>query len=499
MTTNRPSTMSVQQMRARGEQGFAMVTMLLVMFIVSALVVVMMTTQNHTATSTARNRSWGAAIHVAESGVHQAIAYLQSTNGVAPSGVQSGSTAEGTWQYRVTTLPRNHYQIDAVGTVGNVASLAASRRIRVILAPPTSFRYALFSLSDVTTKNNNVVCGDIWANTNVTVYANDAVRTADSSDCPDGTSGGGNVTAATGWISMQQGSAADGDLWSGGYDSAGTAITISNKGAVGGKVKASSSTPGCSDDALHARYSVANDGTVAGTVTAWGSISGSGSSGTRSPQTCTTAAASEKMPTFNWNAANYPASTLHTYTFPADYSLFNAYIAANQSGLQGTFYIQGGSAATPIDLTGVTIIGDTTIVATDAPIAASGGIGATNTADKILTLVSYYSAPASSCTTNGGNPGDCAIGFKNNFQMSSSSLSGGSNTAVLLFAPNGPVAFKNNAQFNGAVYANNIQVKNNMNMAYDPRIDQIVGFGDVTLDINSWMECTPGSVTTSAC
>ena len=108
-------------------------------------------------------------------------------------------------------------------------------------------------------------------------------------------------------------------------------------------------------------------------------------------------------------------------------------------------------------------------------------------------------APASSCTTNGGNPGDCAIGFKNNFQMSSSSLSGGSNTAVLLFAPNGPVAFKNNAQFNGAVYANNIQVKNNMNMAYDPRIDQIVGFGDVTLDINSWMECTPGSVTTSAC
>ena len=129
----------------------------------------------------------------------------------------------------------------------------------------------------------------------------------------------------------------------------------------------------------------------------------------------------------------------------------------------------------------------------------AGGIGAANSADKILTLVSYYSAPASSCTTNGGNPGDCAIGFKNNFSMSDSTLTGGSNTAVLLFAPNGPIAFKNNAQFNGAVYANNIQVKNNMNMAYDPRIDQIVGFGDVTLDINSWMECTPGSVTTSAC
>ncbi|MFM7616177.1 MAG: hypothetical protein ACKO72_01765 [Actinomycetes bacterium] len=499
MTEIRPSTMSVQQLRARGEQGMAMVTMLLVMFIVSALVIVMLTTQNHTATTTARNRSWGAAVHVAESGVHQAIAYLQSTNGVPPAGVQSGTTAEGTWQYQVTALPRKHYQIDSVGTVGTAASLTASRRLRVILAPPTSFRYALFSLSDVTTKNNNVVCGDIWANTNVTVYANDAVRKADASECPAGTAGGGNVTAATGWISMQQGSAADGDLWSGGYDSAGTAITIGNRGAVGGRVKASSSTPGCADDMLHARYSVANDGTIAGTVTAWGSITGSGSSGTRSSQTCTTAAASERMPTFTWSPANYPAASLRTYTFPADYALFNAYLAANRSGLQGTFYIEGGSAATPIDLTGVSIIGDTTIVATDAPIEASGGVGAANTTDKILTLVSYYAAPASSCTTNGGNPGNCAIGFKNNFDMSSTSLTGGDNTAVLLFAPNGPIAFKNSAQFNGAVYGNNIQIKNNMNVAYDPRIDQIVGFGDVTLDINVWMECTPGPVSTSAC
>ena len=60
----------------RGEQGFAMVTMLIVMVVVSMLVVVMLTTQDHTTTATARNRSWGAAVHVAESGVHEAIAYL---------------------------------------------------------------------------------------------------------------------------------------------------------------------------------------------------------------------------------------------------------------------------------------------------------------------------------------------------------------------------------------------------------------------------------------
>ena len=43
------------------------------------------------------------------------------------------------------------------------------------MAPPISFKYALFSLSDVTTKNNNVVCGDIWANTYVEVYNGDSV------------------------------------------------------------------------------------------------------------------------------------------------------------------------------------------------------------------------------------------------------------------------------------------------------------------------------------
>ena len=106
--------------------------------------------------------------------------------------------------------------------------------------------------------------------------------------------------------------------------------------------------------------------------------------------------------------------------------------------------------------------------------------------------MSYYAGAATSCTTNGGNPGDCAISFKNNFQQSD-------NTAVLLYAPNGPVGFKNNAEFHGAVYANNIQVKNNMNVVYDPTVEQIVGFGDVTLDITQWLECTPGAVTTTSC
>jgi len=92
-------------------------------------------------------------------------------------------------------------------------------------------------------------------------------------------------------------------------------------------------------------------------------------------------------------------------------------------------------------------------------------------------------AAGSACTDNGGNPADCAVGIKNNFDPTK-------NTATLIYAPNGPVAFKNKANFDGAVYANGIVLKNDMDLVYDQRVDQIVGGGDVTLETESWIECT---------
>lgn len=485
----------------QSEQGVAMITAILVLFIVSLLAVEMMYTSLHNVTSTARNRSWGQAVHVAESGVHEAIAQLQSTGGVAPVGTVTGTTSDGSYEYHVTKLPRNRYRIDAIGHVGNAVSLKASRRLRVMMAPPSSFKYALFSLSDVTTKNNNLVCGDIWANSYITVYAGDSVLAADNSECPDGAAGGGSLTAATGSISLQNNSRVDGSLWSGGNNSANQAITLGNGASVGEWAKASSSTPGCADDPSHGAYEVQNGGSITGTVTTWGTITGSGPSGTHYPLTCTSAGATKTIPPFSFNVANYPAGTVHQYTFPADYTTFNTYISTHKNNLSGVFYIEGGSGSTPVDLGGVSVGGDLTVVATNAPIDASAGMDAVagNTTDKLVVLASFYAAPATTCTTNGGNPSDCAIGFKNNFQPIDGSVTGGDNTAVVLYAPNGPVAFKNNADFLGAVYANNIQVKNNMNVIYDPRVDQIVGFGTVTLDIDLWLECRPGALSDTTC
>ena len=217
--------------RRRDERGVALVTAIMVGFVGTMFVTTMMYVSFHNQTSSARNRSWGQALHVAESGVHQAIAYLQNSAGVVPSGVQSGTTEEGSFQYTITAQPRNRYQIDAVGYVGAASTTQSSRRLRVTMAPPISFKYALFSLSDVTTKNNNVVCGDIWANTYVQIYNGDSVLASTDPSCPaGGTGGSGNVAAATSYISMDNNSLIAGDAWSGGYNSSNYGIAM-NSGA----------------------------------------------------------------------------------------------------------------------------------------------------------------------------------------------------------------------------------------------------------------------------
>jgi hypothetical protein len=131
------------------------------------------------------------------------------------------------------------------------------------------------------------------------------------------------------------------------------------------------------------------------------------------------------------------------------------------------------------------VTADLNIISMDAPITADQGtaaVAAGNTNDKVVVLVSYYTPePNVACSSNGGNPGDCAIGVKNSFAASD-------NTAMLVYAPNGPVAFKNSGDFFGAAYANNIVMKNNQNTTWDSRVERVVGFGPVTLERESWVE-----------
>ncbi len=450
---------------AHDERGLAMITAVTLIALMALIGAAILTNGTHADRASGHGRNWEQALHVAEAGVEQAVAMMQASGGSVPAPI-AGTSGEGTYTTTVTSLGRNRYQIDSTGTVGTKDGLRAERSVRVIYGPPRSFRYALFSLTDVDTKNNDVVVGDVWANGSVTVQQNDEIR--------------GSATAATGGAYLDNHSKVTGDVWTGGAGIGGVAIDVSTGAEIGGNAKASSTAPNCSDDPAHLSYRVNVIGSIAGTVTTWGTKTGGGSTGALSSNTCTNAAPTKTIPTFTYNPANYSPAPLEF----ASAAAFNTYLnAGNRNNLAGTFMISADGTGDAIDLTGVEISGDTTIIAMGNPIDANG-VGAANGADKLLVLVSYYQPPAgSACTDNGGNPKDCAIGLKNNFIP-------GDNTATLLYAPNGPTAFKNNADFLGAVYANDIVLKNNQTTTYDPRVDQIIGFGPVTLAQESWVETT---------
>ena len=445
-----------------------MISAVMIVAIVSALGTIILTTGTHADRSSQRGKNWEASLATAEAGVQQAIAYLQSTNGATPIPF-TGVTTEGAYTVDVTYLGRNRYQIDSTGSAGKSPGLTAGRSVRVVMAPPRTFRYALFSLSDVDTKNNNHVVGDVWANGSVTVYQNDTIE--------------GSVNAATGWLTMANNSTITGNVVSGGFNPASSrAIDMGNGAHIGGTAIAASSNPGCGDDPSGVKYQVNVGGSISGATTTWGIKTGSGSTGTLLTHVCKSAPATKTIPVYSFNPVNYSPAP-QVFTSPA---AFSSWLSTHSSNLSGTFYIKGGGASSPVDINGVTIGGDTTIIAESAPINAFGGVGVSsgNSNDKVFVLASYYQpAPGSVCTSNGGNPADCAIGIKNNFAPNDG-------TATLLYAPNGPVSFKNNADFLGAVYANSITIKNNMNITYDERVDQLVGFGEFTLEPESWVEST---------
>ncbi|MFA5889355.1 MAG: hypothetical protein WDA27_00130 [Actinomycetota bacterium] len=460
------------------EDGVAMIIAVVLSAVIATLAVTSLTVAVHVDNSAARGRHWVQALHVAESGVEQTIAKIQAASG-AFSGTFSGETEEGNYSVTVTRSPRNVYTIDSVGHVREGRDLSATRALRVTLAPPAAFKNALFSQTIAATKNGDTINGDIWANQSVIVEANAIVH--------------GSVTGATGWVALRNGSLVDGDASAGGYDPASSyAVTLGTNARIGGDVVAAVVNPPdpiTCGGANPSNYRVQMDSgaRIDGGVTTWGSVTGSGTvGGTISANICTAAQATVPMPTFTYAAANYDAATLHQFGLPGTPSEtavadFQTHLAGQGNQLSGTFYVnQAGSVnqGTRIDLTGATIVGDATIV-TNTPVFTNSTTD--NVSDGVVLLASTYRPPTgSSCDVN-QDASECAIHLKNNFQTSG-------NTAVLVYAPYGAVAVKNNAIQFGAIYADAIEIKNNQSLTYDARIERTVGFGPVTLEIVKWLE-----------
>jgi hypothetical protein len=180
---------------------------------------------------------------------------------------------------------------------------------------------------------------------------------------------------------------------------------------------------------------------------------------------------------------------LHEYGTPEAPSAtavtdFSTYLSAHGNSVSGTFVVfQSGTVGqfSRLDLTGLEVTGDTTIF-TNVPIYSNNV--SDDTSNAIFVLASTYQPPSSSsCDLNQDNS-DCTVHLKNNFQTSGS-------TAVLIYAPYGPVAVKNNQVQFGAIYANNILIKNNQTMTYDSRVERVVGFGVETYEVQQWLELNP--------
>lgn len=473
--------MSIERQRhrlvsRRDERGAALVIAMTLMLVMAALAAVILATGSSSERQSGRGKNWTQALHVAEAGAQEAIATLQAAQGSLPArdaacdaiGAPAvadlcNATTEGAYQVDVTYLGQSRYQIDATGSVGEAVGLRTERTIRVILAPPPMFRYALFSLTDVDTKNNDYVNGDIWANGSVIVEQNDVVE--------------GNVTAATGWVRMRGGSRVTKNVQSGGHDGV-VAVRVGTNSIVDGDVVASSTASNCADDPARVAYQVDVVGTVKGSVTTWGTKTGGGSTGPLFEGVCTEAPPTEPIPEFRYNPLNYDPTPFE-FASPADFQSW-----LNSSGMKtqltGTFYVQGTGA---VDLSGVTITGDTTIIALNAAINANQVRSANNNEKRFILLSGHAPPPGSACTDGAGNTLDCAIGLTNGFTSEN-------NVATLLWAPNGPCAFKNSADFSGAVYCNDIVLKNNLNVFYDTRVERVIGFGSTSLSQESWVETT---------
>jgi hypothetical protein len=382
----------------------------------------------------------------------------------------------------VTHLSRKRFQIDARGNVlSGTAGLGASRRLRIIMAPPPSFLYALYSESSVETKGNDIIDGDVWANQSVTIEQGNTVT--------------GSLTAATGFIYLKGGSHVTGNAWSGGFDpSSGEAIHLDGNALIDGTGKASVTAPTdpttCGGES-ESNYKVRLDSgaSVKGNVTTWGTKVGAGVIGPPGTliHACTAAPATKEMPSYTYSADNYDNEIeFGTVDTPSATAVidFQNYLSAHANDFSGTYFVnQDGvvNQGVRLELKNIIITGDTTIV-TNTPIFTDAMTDSTQ--DAIFTLVSTYQPPTgSSCDVN-QDTSECSVHLKNNFQTSG-------NTAVLVYAPYGAVAVKNNQIQFGTIYANNIQIKNNQALTYDSRVERVVGFGPVTYEVESWLELAP--------
>lgn len=486
----------------RREDGFAMVTAVAVLAIMSILLVVVLTAGNSAFEVSERNARFTRTLAVAEAGIDDVAGSL-GVNGAATNLCAIGTSntcpaSGGEYQVSWTRAPDGTVTVTSVGYQPNMANADITRKIEAVYEPVPSFKDVLYADTSIAIKNNQVVIGDIVANGAVQLGTGAIV-------C-------GSVTSASGGVEMLSGAqivktyvdpstgkncfGKAGNVWTGGT------IKMGATSVIEGDATASppAGTPLCPvvPDTTYAILS----GTVQGNATACGRITAS-SPNPLSPNTVTDPPAPTSLPTFTFDPNNYTSINCIPFSNPCyplntsaiAYQQFNALSKVNMKGVYAIWQTnpQCGQIATmppsgqctKLDLTELSVGGDLTII-TNAPIYLGNTTAITSTGPAFVNLVSLYIPPPfTTCDTNGGN---CSIYGLNSVVFDSGDPANPNDAiAAVLYTP-GKCAFKNFVNgAEGAMYCGSMDIKNGFDITYSGRIERIAGFGEV-LERTLWRE-----------
>jgi len=469
----------------------AVITAMLVLFVLTMLVATILATGTHSHTSTVRQVHWNQALAVSEAGLNEAVYQLNQN----PSwdGATGIAVPGGTYDVAIThDSPHLGWKTIVASGRSKTAYGLVSREIKEILAPPSSFKYAMFSSTtlDIGGSTNCGVTGDVYSVNDMTLANNCSMV--------------GSVVVYKGNLSAGNNVGISRDAWAGGDASGGGNILLSNGAVVGGNATAGNAVcPPASG------FSDIIGGSITGNASAAGNISSlvGGLLIKNKHDPCPTQPERLTLPEFDPSVLYQPGMGVHTYGSPpappytggsADaVARFNAGQAddyglpkAPATAFSGNYAVwqSNASQSTVLTLPGNWTIAGDTMVVTNAPIAFDGDnltVASTQPGviRPLLVIVSLYAPPGQemSCSDQGG---DCSIWGKNKVQVTSD--------VATIFYTTGKMAFKNSDNHgNGALYAGNMDVKNGFQVIYDSRVERIVGFGDTSLVRYSWEELKP--------
>jgi hypothetical protein len=481
------------------EDGYSLVISMLLLSIMMVLLAVSLDAGVASLNQSSKSLEWSKALTVAEAGANDAVTLLgqsrSATNSCSIGTSSVCSTSDGQYQVRWTTSG-SQIVIDSIGYYPTMAAPAFARQVEITYEPVPSFKYALFSQTALTVYQGMTVIGDIYSAGDVTI-GNDAEV------CGSILSSGGGVTLSQASQIVKEDadyncSGKSANVWTGGTGGITGAATVT----VEGNLQAgnpSTATATCSTSGTDYDITGSPTMTVGGTATACGAIDPAISTASTSAGTSSSQPAPVSFPQFTFDPDNYSsdaADPMHLQCYPTGgtcgsndsttaVSDFNTYLTTHETSLTGTFAVwqRSPSSSTYIDLDGITLGGDVTLV-TNAPINFGNTSTVTTTSSSVasdLSVITTYQ-PTGSCTAALviTDSADCSIYGKNAIEFDAGDPNDPDDGVVALLYTTGKMAFGNGPQpdvGNGALYSQSMDFKNSFNVIYNARVERVLGFG----------------------